>query len=45
MKFAKAETSSRTAAFVVCVGLEASSGYPVPVRFRQLAGSPEANSS
>src|SRR5579864_9434589 len=35
MKLAKAETSSRTAAFDVWVGLDVSSGYPPPLRFRQ----------
>src|ERR1700722_12048678 len=40
MKLANAETSSRTAAFGVDVGLEVSSGYPFPPRFRQVVGSP-----
>ena len=40
MKLANAETSSRTAACGVSVGLDVSSGYPVPVRFRQFDGSP-----
>src|ERR1700728_2698474 len=40
MKLANAETSSRTAAFGVVVGLDLSSGYPCPPRFRQFAGSP-----
>ena len=40
MKFANAETSSRTAELGVELGLDASSGYPVPLRFRQLAGRP-----
>jgi hypothetical protein len=40
MKLANAETSSRTAAFGGNFGLEVSSGYPLPNRFKQLAGSP-----
>ena len=40
MKLANAETSSKTAAFEDAAGFEVSSGYPLPERFRQFAGSP-----
>src|SRR5580704_16977515 len=40
MKLANAETSSRTAAFGDAAGFDVSSGYPLPARLRQFAGSP-----
>src|ERR1700694_976253 len=40
MKLATAQASSNTAAFDGWPGLEGSSGHPLPLRFRQLAGSP-----